>query len=73
MAVGRVRWISGPLGYGFIEREDGQSFYVHYTALHTNDSEPLHSGDRVEFEVQDGTLGPQATNVNRLLEAASAV
>jgi CspA family cold shock protein len=70
MAVGKVRWFSGPFGYGFIERDDGRSFYVHYTAL--REDVPLHSGERVEFEVREGFRGPQATQVNRLQGASSA-
>jgi len=72
MARGKVRWLSGPLGYGFIERDDGKIFYVHYTALHTSDPEPIHTGDRVEFEIRESLRGPQATQVNRLQGASVA-
>ena len=65
-AVGKVRWFSGPLGYGFIERDDGQAFFVHYTALHLRDPQPIRLGERVEFEIHDTLRGPQATNVNRV-------
>jgi CspA family cold shock protein len=64
--VGKVRWFSGPLGYGFIERDDGKTFYVHYTALHLRDPRDIHAGERVEFEIHDSSRGPQATNVSRL-------
>ena len=66
-AVGKIRWFSGPLGYGFIERDDGQTFYVHYTALQPREPQPLvQTGERVEFEIHETPRGPQATRVNRL-------
>ena len=65
-AVGKVRWFSRPLGYVFIERDDdGKSFFVHYTALHLREPQPIRTGERVEFEIHETLRGPQATNVNR--------
>jgi CspA family cold shock protein len=66
MAVGKVRWVSEPLGYGFIERDDGKSFIVHFTTLHRSDPQPIRLGERVMFEIHDSVRGPQATNVNRV-------
>jgi CspA family cold shock protein len=67
MALGTLRWFSSPLGYGFIERDDGQSFYVHYTALPPHEQHQLvRAGERVEFEIHESPRGPQATNVNRV-------
>ncbi len=66
MAVGKVRWVSEPLGYGFIEREDGTTFFVHHTALHLREPQPIRLGERVEFEIHDTVTGPQATKVSRL-------
>jgi len=62
---GKLRWMSGPLGYGFIERDDGTSYFVHYTQLDRQDPRPLQSGEAVAFEVELGTRGPQATHVTR--------
>ena len=62
---GKVRWLSGPLGYGFIERDDGTSYFVHYTQFDRQDPRPIRSGDAVDFEVELGTRGPQATHVTR--------
>jgi cold shock protein len=65
-AVGKVRWVSEPLGYGFIERDDGESFIVHSKALHLREPQPIRLGERVAFEIHDSVRGPQATKVNRL-------
>jgi CspA family cold shock protein len=64
--VGKIRWFSNPLGYGFIERDDGEAVFVHYTALHQRDPQPIRQGERVAFEVHETLRGPQATNVNRV-------
>lgn len=65
--VGKVRWFSHPLGYGFIERDDGKSYFLHYTALQPSESQRIRTGQRVEFEAQEhGARGPQATHVTRL-------
>jgi len=69
--VGKVRWLSGPYGYGFIEREDGSSYYVHYSQLEARDPRPFRPGESVEFEVQVSTRGPQATNVHRASGASA--
>ena len=66
MALGKLRWFSSQLGYGFIERDDGQSFYVHYTALQPREPAPVRPGERVEFEIYVSPRGPQATNVMRI-------
>jgi CspA family cold shock protein len=71
LEVGKVRWLSGPLGYGFIERDDGTSYYVHYTQLDRRSERPLVPGERVEFEIELGTRGPQATHVTRALGASA--
>jgi CspA family cold shock protein len=67
MALGTLRWFSSPLGYGFIERDDGQTVYVHYTDLHPFEpQQAVHAGERVEFEIHESPRGPQATHVNRV-------
>ena len=66
MVSGKIRWFSDPLGYGFIERDDGQSVFVHYTEIpQASGVERLRPGQQVEFEIHQTLQGPQATRVNR--------
>ena len=66
MAQGTVKWFSDKKGYGFIEQEDGQDIFVHYSSIDTPGFKSLSEGDRVSFEVQESERGPEAKNVKRL-------
>ncbi|HSV31518.1 MAG TPA: cold-shock protein [Atribacteraceae bacterium] len=63
MATGKVKWFSATKGYGFIESDEGGDVFVHYSAISGNGFKNLEQGQSVEFEVQEGSKGPQATNV----------
>ncbi len=60
---GRVKWFNDAKGYGFIERENGEDVFVHYTAIQEQGFKTLSEGQQVEFEIVQGTKGPQAANV----------
>jgi CspA family cold shock protein len=51
------------LGYGFIEQDKGDDVFVHFTAIQTEGFKTLAEGQEVEFDVNDGKKGPQASNV----------
>ena len=61
--VGTVKWFNGSKGYGFIEREGGKDVFVHYSAIQGAGFRNLEEGQRVEFSVEEGQKGPQATEV----------
>jgi CspA family cold shock protein len=60
---GKVKWFNDAKGYGFIEREEGEDVFVHFTAISGDGFRTLAEGQEVEFEVVQGTKGPQAENV----------
>ena len=63
MAQGRVKWFNNSKGYGFIEIEGGKDIFVHYSAIEGSGYRSLEEGQPVEFEITQGTKGPQASNV----------
>jgi len=63
MAQGTVKWFNAEKGYGFIECEDGNDVFVHFSAINMEGYKTLAEGDAVEFDVIDGNKGPQAANV----------
>ena len=63
MAQGTVKWFSNEKGYGFIEREQGEDVFVHFSAIGMDGYKTLTEGQRVEFEIVQGQKGLQAANV----------
>jgi CspA family cold shock protein len=63
MANGTVKWFNEKKGYGFIESEDGQDIFVHYSGIQGNGFKSLNDGDRVTFDITQGKKGPAAVNV----------
>jgi CspA family cold shock protein len=63
---GSVKWFNAQKGYGFIEVEDGKDVFVYYSEIQGDGFKVLEEGQRVEFEIVEGTRGPQAANVVKL-------
>ncbi len=66
MANGKVKWFNKEKGYGFIEQDDGQDVFVHYSAIDGNGFRTLTQGEPVEFEIIQGPKGLQAQRVSRI-------
>ena len=63
MNNGTVKWFNAEKGFGFIEREDGDDVFVHFSGIAGEGYKTLEEGQNVEFEITKGDRGPQATNV----------
>ena len=63
MATGTVKWFDDDKGFGFIEQEDGEDAFVHYSEISGEGYKSLEEGQEVEFEVEQGDKGPKAINV----------
>lgn len=61
--IGTVKWFNASKGYGFISREGGADVFVHFSAIQGDGYRNLEEGQRVEFSVEQGAKGPQATAV----------
>ena len=69
MQRGIVKWFNGEKGQGFIECEDGEDVFVHFTGIQSEGFRTLDEGETVTFEIVEGNRGPQAANVKK--ESAS--
>ena len=61
--VGTVKWFNGTKGYGFISRESGEDVFVHFSAIQGDGYRNLEEGQKVEFAIEKGPKGLQASNV----------
>ncbi len=64
--IGTVKWFNGDKGFGFIEREGGKDVFVHFSAIQGEGYKNLQEGQKVEFTVEQGPKGAQASNVTVL-------
>lgn len=64
MVEGTVKFFNRTKSYGFIDGDDGKSYFVHETGLKQGTS--IDEGDRVSFEATEGEKGPKAENVEKL-------
>lgn len=67
--VGIIKWFNSSKGYGFIGRENGPDVFIHYSGIAADGYRTLKEGDRVSFEIVQGSKGPQAVNVIKLPES----
>jgi CspA family cold shock protein len=66
MVKGTVKWFSDQKGYGFITPENGKDVFVHHSSIQGEGYKSLAEGQQVEFEIEQGPKGEQATNVVKL-------
>ncbi len=66
MEKGVVKWFNGAKGFGFIKRESGEDVFVHYKAIVGEGYKTLNEGDKVQFDVEKGPKGLQASNVSKI-------
>ena len=67
MATGTVKWFNASKGYGFITPTDGgDDVFAHFSAIEMDGYKTLKEGQQVEYEVQEGPKGPQASQIRAL-------
>ncbi len=69
---GTVKWFNNAKGYGFLGREGGADVFVHYSSIQIDGYKSLKEGDEVEFDIIQGSKGPQADQVIRLRDAPAS-
>ena len=66
MANGIIKWFNVRRGYGFIEKEDGEEVFVHYSAISMPGFKVLSSSDKVSFDIEKSDRGSRAINVLKI-------
>lgn len=66
MPEGKVKWFSNSKGFGFIEQEQGEDVFVHFSAIKSEGFKSLEEGQKVKFDIVKGEKGLQAANVERV-------
>ena len=66
MTQGTVKWFNDAKGYGFITPEDGKDVFVHHSSIQGEGYKSLQEGQKVEFDIEKGPKGDQATNVRKI-------
>ena len=66
MVQGKVKWFNSEKGFGFIERENGDDVFVHFSAIVGDGYKSLEEGQSVDFDIVEGERGAQAANVVKM-------
>lgn len=64
MNKGTVKWFNAQKGFGFINGEDGEDIFVHFSGLAMDGFKSLEDGQNVAYDIAQGNRGLQAVNVS---------
>lgn len=66
MEEGVVKWFSNKKGYGFIEQDNGDDLFVHFSSIVMDGYKTLSEGENVTYVIEQSDRGPVAKNVAKV-------
>lgn len=69
----RVKWFNDAKGYGFIENNELEDVFVHYSQIKKDGYKSLTTGDMVQFDLITTDKGYQAQNVSLVLDNVNVI
>ncbi|MFI3260740.1 MAG: cold shock domain-containing protein [bacterium] len=63
---GKVKWFNNEKGYGFIEYQNLEDIFVHYSAISKDGYKTLEEGTIVDFKLIETSKGLQAVDVSEV-------
>lgn len=69
----RVKWFNDAKGYGFIENNELEDVFVHYSQIKKDGYKSLTTGDIVQFDLITTDKGYQAQNVSLVLDGVNVM
>ncbi len=66
MLRGKVKWFNNVKGYGFIEYDNLEDIFVHYSAITKEGYKTLKEGELVDFKLIETFKGLQAVDVTEV-------
>lgn len=68
MMIGGIKWFNNERGYGFIEYNDYEDIFVHYSNILQDGYRTLEQGQLVQFKLLETAKGFQALEIVTLPE-----
>lgn len=62
----KVKWFNNEKGFGFIEYNEKEDIFVHYSSIRSDGYKTLNEGQFVEFDLISTAKGYQAQNVRAI-------
>lgn len=66
--IGRIKWFNNHRGYGFIEYNDNEDIFIHYSNILQDGYKSLNTGQLISFRIIETSKGLQAIDIVALKE-----
>lgn len=61
--LGKVKWFNNEKGYGFIEYNDNEDIFFHYSEIQVDGYKTINQGEMVQYELLKTDKGLRAKKI----------